>query len=101
MEKTRDMSRWIVHLDMDAYFAAVEMRDDMSLRNVPMAVGGDMMLVSWQCDACFLIKVTCSRRRIIPHDALAYALQCPDILRNSYVLSCALFVEALQSLHWR
>ena len=46
MEMARDMSHWIVHLDMDAYYAAVEMRDDLSLRNVPMAVGGDMMLVS-------------------------------------------------------
>jgi DNA polymerase-4 len=32
--------RKIIHLDMDAFFAAVEMRDNPSLRNVPMAVGG-------------------------------------------------------------
>ncbi|MBA2405414.1 MAG: DNA polymerase IV, partial [Bdellovibrionales bacterium] len=32
--------RKIIHLDMDAFFAAVEMRDNPALRNVPMAVGG-------------------------------------------------------------
>ena len=30
----------IIHIDMDCFFAAVEMRDDTSLRNIPMAVGG-------------------------------------------------------------
>ena len=30
----------IIHIDMDAFFAAVEMRDNPALRNVPMAVGG-------------------------------------------------------------
>ncbi|VDN44526.1 unnamed protein product [Gongylonema pulchrum] len=29
---------------MDAFFAAVEMRDDPSLRDIPMAVGSDSML---------------------------------------------------------
>lgn len=32
--------RKIIHLDMDAFFASVEMRDNPALRNVPMAVGG-------------------------------------------------------------
>ncbi len=32
--------RKIIHIDMDAFFAAVEMRDNPELRNVPMAVGG-------------------------------------------------------------
>lgn len=30
----------IIHVDMDAFFAAVEMRDNPALRDVPMAVGG-------------------------------------------------------------
>ena len=42
----RDTSRHCVHIDMDAFFAAVEMRDDPLLRSVPMAVGGSSMLVS-------------------------------------------------------
>ncbi|MCM2351031.1 MAG: DNA polymerase IV [Bacteriovoracaceae bacterium] len=32
--------RKIIHIDMDAFFAAVEMRDNPALRHVPMAVGG-------------------------------------------------------------
>ncbi|XP_035667769.1 DNA polymerase kappa-like [Branchiostoma floridae] len=40
----RDLSRTIVHLDMDAFYAAVEMRDNPALRDKPMAVGGIGML---------------------------------------------------------
>ena len=32
--------RKIIHIDMDCFYAAVEMRDDETLRNVPIAVGG-------------------------------------------------------------
>ncbi|WP_148861897.1 DNA polymerase IV [Marinobacter fonticola] len=32
--------RKIIHLDCDCFYAAVEMRDDPSLRQVPLAVGG-------------------------------------------------------------
>lgn len=32
--------RKIIHIDMDCFFAAVEMRDNPALRDVPMAVGG-------------------------------------------------------------
>ncbi|GGO64146.1 DNA polymerase IV [Bowmanella pacifica] len=32
--------RKIIHIDMDCFFAAVEMRDDPALRHVPLAIGG-------------------------------------------------------------
>ncbi|XP_037087770.1 DNA polymerase kappa-like [Pollicipes pollicipes] len=44
LELKRDLSRFIVHVDMDAFYAAVEMRDRPELRDVPMAVGGTGML---------------------------------------------------------
>ncbi len=48
LESTRDLSNTIVHIDMDAFYAAVEMRDRPELRDKPMAVGGNSMLVRQQ-----------------------------------------------------
>lgn len=39
MHKTT--TRKIIHCDADCFFAALEMRDDPTLRGIPMAVGGD------------------------------------------------------------
>lgn len=44
LEKTRDLSRTFVHIDMDAFYAAVEILDNPELRDKPMAVGGNAML---------------------------------------------------------
>ena len=35
------MERYIVHLDMDAFFAAIEQRDNFQFRNKPVIVGAD------------------------------------------------------------
>ena len=34
------MERWIMHVDMDAFFASVEQRDHEAYRNQPLIVGG-------------------------------------------------------------
>lgn len=34
------MERWIIHIDMDAFFAAVEQRDNEELKGRPVIVGG-------------------------------------------------------------
>ncbi|KAM4577885.1 DNA polymerase kappa [Fundulus diaphanus] len=44
LERSRDLSRVIVHVDMDAFYAAVEMRDSPELKDKPMAVGSMSML---------------------------------------------------------
>lgn len=48
--KNRDLSKTIVHIDMDAFYASVEERDNPELKNKPMAVGGIGMLVSEVCN---------------------------------------------------
>ncbi|XP_035234345.1 DNA polymerase kappa [Anguilla anguilla] len=44
LERGRDLGRVIVHVDMDAFYAAVEMRDCPELKDKPMAVGSKGML---------------------------------------------------------
>ncbi|XP_026786848.3 DNA polymerase kappa isoform X1 [Pangasianodon hypophthalmus] len=44
LERSRKLERVIVHVDMDAFYAAVEMRDCPELKNKPMAVGSMSML---------------------------------------------------------
>lgn len=44
LEADRDLSHSIVHIDMDAFYAAVEMEDNQTLKAKPMAVGSSSML---------------------------------------------------------
>ncbi|XP_062399214.1 DNA polymerase kappa [Sardina pilchardus] len=44
LERRRKLGRVIVHVDMDAFYAAVEMRDCPELKDKPMAVGSMGML---------------------------------------------------------
>ncbi|KAG8185369.1 hypothetical protein JTE90_023115 [Oedothorax gibbosus] len=44
LEAQRDLSHNIVHIDMDAFYAAVEMLDNPDLKGKPMAVGSSSML---------------------------------------------------------
>ncbi|XP_006901502.1 PREDICTED: DNA polymerase kappa [Elephantulus edwardii] len=46
LEQSRDLENTIVHIDMDAFYAAVEMRDNPELKNKPMAVGSMSMLTT-------------------------------------------------------
>ncbi|EER09244.1 DNA polymerase IV, putative [Perkinsus marinus ATCC 50983] len=39
-----ESERWCCVIDMDMFYAAVEIRDDPSLHDVPLAVGGDSMI---------------------------------------------------------
>uniref|UniRef100_A0A8C6FNZ3 DNA polymerase kappa n=1 Tax=Moschus moschiferus TaxID=68415 RepID=A0A8C6FNZ3_MOSMO len=44
LEQSRDLNSTIVHIDMDAFYAAVEMRDNPELKDKPIAVGSMSML---------------------------------------------------------
>lgn len=76
LEEERVLSRIAIHVDMDAFYAAVEMRDDPSLRSIPMAVGGDSMLSTSNYVARrfgiraampgFIAKKLCPELKIIP-----------------------------------
>ena len=61
LEKERDLSRTIVHIDLDAFYASVEILSRPHLKDVPMAVGSNHMLVRWsmllEWDCVFLIYI--------------------------------------------
>ena len=69
--------RKIIHCDCDCFYAAVEMRDDPSLRELPVAVGGraDQRGVVATCNY--------AARRYGVRSAMATALalqRCPDLV---------------------
>jgi len=77
MKKPTIMSRKIIHCDADCFFAAIEMRDDPSLRGKAIAVGG-------QADRRGVIS-TCNyeAREFGVHSAMASATAqrlCPDLI---------------------
>lgn len=69
--------RKIIHCDCDCFYAAVEMRDDPSLRNLPVAVGGRASQRG--------VIATCNyeARRFGVHSAMATSQAmklCPDLI---------------------
>lgn len=85
IETERDLTRIKIHVDMDAFFAAVETRDDPSLREIPMGVGSDLMLVSLLI--LQFLFVYFRELLIMLLENLVCGLPCQDLLRESYVPS--------------
>ncbi|WP_127716353.1 DNA polymerase IV [Halobacteriovorax sp. HLS] len=69
-------SRKIIHIDMDCFYAAVEMRDNPQLKNKPIAVGGKPGERSVLCTSNYLARKF-GVRSAMPA-ALAIKL-CPDL----------------------
>ncbi|XP_060617629.2 DNA polymerase kappa isoform X1 [Anolis sagrei] len=82
LERNRDLSCTIVHIDMDAFYAAVEMRDDPELRDKPIAVGSMSMLSTSNYHARrygvraampgFIAKKLCPHLSIVPLNFTKY-----------------------------
>ena len=53
LEATRDLSKLWLHVDMDAFYAAVETLKDPSLKGKPMAVGSMSMISTANYEVCF------------------------------------------------
>ncbi|GAL12572.1 DNA polymerase IV [Vibrio astriarenae] len=53
----------IIHIDMDCFYAAVEMRDNPELRDVPIAVGGEINAEVWYRHAItWRVNLVCAVR---------------------------------------
>ncbi|XP_034397023.1 DNA polymerase kappa [Cyclopterus lumpus] len=82
LERSRDLSRVIVHVDMDAFYAAVETRDCPELKDKPMAVGSMSMLSTSNYHARkygvraampgFIAKKLCPNLVIVPTNFAKY-----------------------------
>ncbi|XP_058025215.1 DNA polymerase kappa isoform X2 [Ahaetulla prasina] len=76
LDQNRDLSCTIVHIDMDAFYAAVEIRDNPELRDKPIAVGSLSMLSTSNYHARrygvraampgFIAKKLCPHLTIVP-----------------------------------
>ncbi|XP_068952342.1 DNA polymerase kappa isoform X1 [Petaurus breviceps papuanus] len=76
LEQNRNLHCTIIHIDMDAFYAAVEMRDNPELRDKPIAVGSMSMLSTSNYHARrfgvraampgFIAKRLCPQLTIVP-----------------------------------
>ncbi|KAL1956087.1 hypothetical protein VTO42DRAFT_7682 [Malbranchea cinnamomea] len=88
LESQRDLSQTIVHIDCDAFFAAVEELDRPELRNVPMAVGKGVLTTcnyharKFGCRsgmAAFVAKKLCPDLVLLPPNYEKYSAKAKEI----------------------
>ncbi|RZR71859.1 hypothetical protein BHM03_00007988 [Ensete ventricosum] len=54
LEASRDLSKIWLHIDMDAFYAAVATLENPSLKGKPLAVGSMSMICTASYEVCFL-----------------------------------------------
>ena len=69
----QDFNRKIIHIDMDAFYASVEQRDDPSLRGKPVGIGSeDKRGVSCTAGSGVQAKRMCPELILIPPNFKKY-----------------------------
>ncbi|KAJ6015933.1 hypothetical protein N7540_010524 [Penicillium herquei] len=88
LESTRDLSQYVIHIDCDAFFAAVEELDRPELKSVPMAVGKGVLTT---CNylarkfgvrsgmASFVAKKLCPQLVLLPQNYEKYTAKAKEI----------------------
>ncbi|KAL3435958.1 hypothetical protein BDV09DRAFT_165982 [Aspergillus tetrazonus] len=88
IESTRDLSQYVVHVDCDAFFAAVEELDRPELKTVPMAVGKGVLTTcnyearKFGCRsgmASFVAKKLCPQLICLPQNYEKYTAKAQEI----------------------
>ena len=77
MNKDLSTQKKIIHIDMDCFFAAIEMRDNPKLKDLPVAIGGKPGTRSVICTANYMA------RKFGVHSALSSdvaARRCKDLI---------------------
>ena len=102
-----DAPRRIIHVDMDAFYASVEQRDDAELRGKPVAVGGPaeargvVMAASYEARAFGVRSAMptvralrlCPQLVLVPPDFKRYRAASQQVM--AILRSCTLLVEPL------
>ncbi|KAL2816262.1 hypothetical protein BJX63DRAFT_430267 [Aspergillus granulosus] len=88
LELTRDLSQYVVHVDCDAFFAAVEELDRPELKTVPMAVGkGVLTTCNYEARkfgvrsgmASFVAMKLCPQLILLPQNYEKYTAKAQEI----------------------
>lgn len=88
LELGRDLSQYIIHVDCDAFFAAVEELDHPELKTVPMAVGkGVLTTCNYEARkfgvrsgmASFVAKKLCPELVLLPQNYEKYTAKAKEI----------------------
>ncbi|KAL2151518.1 hypothetical protein VTH82DRAFT_6616 [Thermothelomyces myriococcoides] len=88
LELSRDLSQHIVHIDCDAFYAAVEQLDQPGLKDVPFAVGGGVLTTcnyvarKFGCRsgmASFVAKKLCPELIVLPLNFEKYNAKAAEV----------------------